>query len=344
MAVDTKWYYVEKHERKGPVSFENLQQLVAKGTITIETLVWKEGMPDWEKASVIKGLIRRSEESPSVNVTPNRSKPSAQKTPAPMDPLAIDSSAKPNPAPNPTPTPAAVTANTGPQSGSSQPSNQELVPPTSANVATGQELEFSAATSSPSANRSDTMMNNLLAKSKSIGYPCLIIGFLLVISGKGCDSLGSRWVKGTMVAADLAKNQFEATYAAKENAFQTQITDLNNSDSPNLDRIKTLNGKISDLNKERNEKRRELQASTWSTLNSNASMAMDRYYSWGFTRELIFVFGSMVLSVGLLVVGINGEGSEKWVCLIMLAIITFSIYVGGFAWSASLQNVIPTIR
>ena len=187
-------------------------------------------------------------------------------------------------------------------------------------------------------------MNNLLAKSKSIGYPCLIIGFLLVISGKGCDSLGSRWAKGTMVAADLAKNQFEANYAAKENALQSQINDLNKSDNPNLERIKTLNGNISDLNKKRNEERRELQATTWSTLNNNASMAMDRYYAWGFMRESIFVFGSMVLSVGLLVVGITGVGSEKWVCLIMLAIITFSIYVGGFAWSASLQNVIPTIR
>lgn len=333
MAADTKWYYVEKHERKGPVSFENLQQLVAKGTITIETLVWKEGMQDWEKASVIKGLIRppkEAKEASSVKVTPSRSKPASQNVSAPMNPSAIDSSGKSSPESSQGTTPTAVTVNTGSQLGSSQPSNQEL--------------EFSTTNSNSTANQSDTMMNNLLAKSKSIGYPFLIIGFLLVISGKGCDSLGSRWVKGTMVAADLAKNQFEATYAAKENAFQAQITDLNNSDSPNLDRIKTLNGKISDLNKERNEKRRELQASTWSTLDSSASMAMDRYYSWGFTRELIFVFGSMVLSVGLLVVGINGEGSEKWVCLIMLAIITFSVYVGGFAWSASLQNVIPTIR
>ena len=118
MAADTKWYYVEKHERKGPVSFENLQQLVAKGTITFETLVWKEGMQDWEKASVIKGLIRQPEAAPSVKVTPSRSKPASQNVSAPVNPSAVNTSAKSDPESAPVTAHAAVTISTSSQENS----------------------------------------------------------------------------------------------------------------------------------------------------------------------------------------------------------------------------------
>ena len=29
------------------------------------------------------------------------------------------------------------------------------------------------------------------------------------------------------------------------------------------------------------------------------------------------------------------QGAARWICLIMLAIITFSLYVGGIAWLSS---------
>jgi hypothetical protein len=41
------WYYAQGDERKGPVSEAEFDALIAAGTITENTLVWKEGMANW---------------------------------------------------------------------------------------------------------------------------------------------------------------------------------------------------------------------------------------------------------------------------------------------------------
>ena len=42
------WYYARGDERMGPVDDAAMDQLVRSGAITAETLVWKEGMADWQ--------------------------------------------------------------------------------------------------------------------------------------------------------------------------------------------------------------------------------------------------------------------------------------------------------
>lgn len=58
----------------------------------------------------------------------------------------------------------------------------------------------------------------------------------------------------------------------------------------------------------------------------------------GYMREWLFMFGSIALSIGLLSVGFTSEGAARWICLIMLAIITFSLYVAGTAWISSVVS------
>ena len=41
------WYYVSNGQQQGPFDDGALDRLVANGTLTNETLVWKEGMVDW---------------------------------------------------------------------------------------------------------------------------------------------------------------------------------------------------------------------------------------------------------------------------------------------------------
>ena len=52
-------------------------------------------------------------------------------------------------------------------------------------------------------------------------------------------------------------------------------------------------------------------------------------------HEWLFIIGSVVLALGLLTVAFTGKGPEQWISYIMIAIITFSIYVGGTAWIES---------
>ena len=41
------WYYVSQGQQAGPVTQEELLALVREGKISEETLVWREGMPNW---------------------------------------------------------------------------------------------------------------------------------------------------------------------------------------------------------------------------------------------------------------------------------------------------------
>lgn len=41
------WYYVEQGKQTGPVSDEQFSALFQSGTITLDTLVWREGLADW---------------------------------------------------------------------------------------------------------------------------------------------------------------------------------------------------------------------------------------------------------------------------------------------------------
>ncbi|GMV94788.1 MAG: hypothetical protein AMXMBFR82_45660 [Candidatus Hydrogenedentota bacterium] len=49
------WYYAQGDERVGPLSDEAFQQLVHQGSITAETLVWREGMQNWAPYGSVAG-------------------------------------------------------------------------------------------------------------------------------------------------------------------------------------------------------------------------------------------------------------------------------------------------
>ncbi|EPX85955.1 putative membrane protein [Rubellimicrobium thermophilum DSM 16684] len=44
------WYYAQGQEQKGPVDEGALRALAEAGVVTPDTLVWREGMADWEPA------------------------------------------------------------------------------------------------------------------------------------------------------------------------------------------------------------------------------------------------------------------------------------------------------
>ncbi len=54
--MSTQWYFVSNNERYGPLPAAALAQYLQDGRITAETLVWRQGMNDWEP------LARRHEE------------------------------------------------------------------------------------------------------------------------------------------------------------------------------------------------------------------------------------------------------------------------------------------
>jgi len=90
MAVAQEWYYSVDGERSGPVSGAALKELAMAGKLGSDDLIWKDGMPDWVKASRIKGLFPTSEQ-PVTAQAPVEIKPVVQasgQVPAAAVPMA----------------------------------------------------------------------------------------------------------------------------------------------------------------------------------------------------------------------------------------------------------------
>ena len=51
------FYYSLNGQQTGPVSEEQLRQMVATGSLKAETLVWREGMAEWQPYSAVIGAV-----------------------------------------------------------------------------------------------------------------------------------------------------------------------------------------------------------------------------------------------------------------------------------------------
>src|SRR5579859_65730 len=49
------WYYVSSNQRRGPVEQAEFDGLVHQGMITASTLVWREGMANWQAYCEVRG-------------------------------------------------------------------------------------------------------------------------------------------------------------------------------------------------------------------------------------------------------------------------------------------------
>jgi hypothetical protein len=60
------WFYASEGKQQGPCQEAELRELIARQTVTAETLVWSEGMAGWQKAGDIPGLMAGASNPPSM--------------------------------------------------------------------------------------------------------------------------------------------------------------------------------------------------------------------------------------------------------------------------------------
>jgi hypothetical protein len=53
---DRSWFYASQGQQQGPFPEAQLRSLIARGTVTPDTLVWTDGMSGWQRAGDIPGL------------------------------------------------------------------------------------------------------------------------------------------------------------------------------------------------------------------------------------------------------------------------------------------------
>jgi predicted Zn finger-like uncharacterized protein len=165
-----------------------------------------------------------------------------------------------------------------------------------------------------------------VALPTGIGRLLLLAGFVLVLLSRGGDSVGMRGVAASAARLNDARAEFEDKWDRKE-------SELGELSSEGLERRRALRD-------EKNKERRRLERDEWADLRSDARKAGSAYVIWSYWREWLFLVGTLALAVGLVVVGFGGCLPEKIACLLMLLVLTVSLYIGGLAWLGSAASTI----
>ncbi len=189
----------------------------------------------------------------------------------------------------------------------------------------------------PRWNLSSDLAADLSRFSLLAGRPMVAIGLVLVLLSKGCDSISQRGVERADAVARRATEQFDEDVKGKELALQREIDDITargEIKAEDRSKIDELKKRKSELAAATAKDRQARQAGEWRELESAARTAAMNHKINGYWREVFFVFAAIVLSLGLLIVSWGADGAERWITLMMLAIITFSVFVGGLAWTA----------
>ena len=51
------WFHASEGQQKGPFPEAQSRDLIARGIVRSDTLVWSEGMAGWQKAAAVPGLV-----------------------------------------------------------------------------------------------------------------------------------------------------------------------------------------------------------------------------------------------------------------------------------------------
>jgi hypothetical protein len=313
--ADSIWYYAIEDEEKGPVTAAQLKALAASAQLNPDDLVWREGLEDWKPARDVSGLFtgaaaktttRPAEPTPPPAAEPAKPQehaaaPQAQPVEPPPEPEPAQPISQPAPMMAPAPSPAAATAPVP----ATRPRSSPL-------TGVAEPLRF----------------------GRFAGQPLLLIGLMLVLLAKGCDSVGNRYLERLNGRLVLEKSNFDASWEPRIERVRNQIEEYRTSGDPG-GALTVATENLARLQEEQAEELRDLQENKWRDLELAASNADSENKVWRYYREVVFVAGTILLTMGLLAVGFTGEGAQKWICLIMLAIIAFSIYVYGSAWLSS---------
>ncbi len=168
-----------------------------------------------------------------------------------------------------------------------------------------------------------------------LGQPLLLVGLLLVLLARGCDSLGDRYVTRVAAKAEVAEGQFQDEWDDQRQSIERRLKTIADKEEPtdeDQETVTELNDELEALDKEMQSEMETLRTGRWRELASAARDAQANNEMWSFWRECIFWLGAFAFSMGSLIVGFTGQSAERWLCLAMLAIVVFSLFVGRLSW------------
>lgn len=200
--------------------------------------------------------------------------------------------------------------------------------------------EIEPKTASPSGKRKPAIeVGSVLATvstRETAGRVLFICGFLLVLFSRGCDGLSARYAKRLEAKSALAERLFQQSWDAAKRKLQDRENEILSrpGQSPaDRDALNNIRQQQRELDDEKQAELDELRQGKWRSLSVAAGNANENNAIWGFWWQTGFFLGSLLLVAGLATVSIQGNTQERWMGLIMLAIVIFSLFTNFGVWN-----------
>ena len=197
--------------------------------------------------------------------------------------------------------------------------------------------------STPPQNTSDVKRRRFSVNSFSpsaffAGRPMAAAGLILVLLARGCDVLAKRGFESTVAQAKVAKAKFNDPWTRQTSEIKRKIAALEEKENPtpaDTKEIQDARKSLTDVEKAQAKRVATFEGTTLQDALNAATYAESDYLAGTYWREMLFLFGGIVLALGLLMVSRVAEGAERWVALTMLAIITASLFISNVSVGVS---------
>ena len=176
---------------------------------------------------------------------------------------------------------------------------------------------------------------NLFHYVAFFGQPLLLVGFLLVLLSRGCDVIGERYAERVKAKWQVTESRFQDEWAALTRRFWRRglstFTEKPRPTPADEKQIESLQKQLDTLEKERKAEEGGTAPGPGRTSSERVARcgreSADVEFLAG--RRVLAAAGRGFLPLGLLILGFTGETVERWMCLVMLAIIVFRLYAAA---------------
>lgn len=163
-----------------------------------------------------------------------------------------------------------------------------------------------------------------------LGQPLLLVGLLLILLARGCDRLGQRHVARAQAQATQAESGFRDEWDRQKEGMEQELDELQAKSNPSAEergRRDLLAEQLQQLNETKQAELNRLRSGKLRELTTAARDAQVAQALGSFWREGIFWLGACLFSLALLIVGFSANGPERWMALVMLAVIVYSLFL-----------------
>ena len=159
----------------------------------------------------------------------------------------------------------------------------------------------------------------------------LLLGLLLALISRGWDSVGDRNATAANARVQAAVADWNDEWEDRLDRISEEEKTLRETENLSADdrqRLADLRVKRQNILDERAADRAK-EIDKWNDLERSARETQSENQVMKPWREAVFVFGTILFALGLLVVGYTTEGPVRWFCLVLLSIILIGLYLGN---------------